>query len=202
MTWKKRLLSAKHWQIFLLLYAIPLVFQISAIFKITTRMTVSENGMETGAPSELLLLMAVVGLYVVIHFGWMFTVATELQKMIAPEIPMKIKKFLVFWTFPLLYFSAFAILLGAAAASIEIVAPEQILSDYFPWFLMAHLTAMLGIFYSNYFCAKTLGTAEQQKPLRFIDTVPDMVLFWMLPVGIWVLQPRLNKLLAGREVAQ
>lgn len=198
MTWKKRLLTAKHWQIFLLLFGAPIVAQMIAIPLMTRRMTLPEPIFTGGTQEGLLILAILLTGYLMVYFGWMFAIATELQKLIVPEIHMKVSKFKVFWTVPLVYFFVLLFLMGSAATSKEFVGPDEIFGGLFFWFIFFHLFAMLGVFYSLYFCAKSLATAEAQKPLRFIEVVPDLVLFWMLPVGIWVLQPRLNKLMAAR----
>jgi len=50
------------------------------------------------------------------------------------------------------------------------------------------------MFYCLYFNAKALKTAELQKPLTFSDFAGEFFLLWFFPIGIWILQPRINKL--------
>lgn len=71
--------------------------------------------------------------------------------------------------------------------------------------LMAHfaMSYLLGflyvcsafcIFYCFYFIAKALKTAELQRPVKFRDFAQEFFLIWILPVGIWIIQPRINQL--------
>jgi len=57
-----------------------------------------------------------------------------------------------------------------------------------------HPFAMLCIMYPWYFSAKTIKLAELQKTVNFVEFIGDFSLFWFLPIGIWVLQPRINEL--------
>lgn len=57
-----------------------------------------------------------------------------------------------------------------------------------------HLLSMFGIFYSMYFTAKTLKTVELQREVVFNDFAGEFFLLWFNFVGVWILQPRINKL--------
>jgi hypothetical protein len=57
-----------------------------------------------------------------------------------------------------------------------------------------HLFSMFCIFYCLYFNAKSLKSVELQKPVTFNDFAGEFFLIWFFPVGIWFLQPRINKL--------
>jgi len=53
---------------------------------------------------------------------------------------------------------------------------------------------MYCIFYLMYKAAKTIKTAEVQKPVSFGDFAGEFFLLWFFPIGIWFLQPKINKL--------
>ena len=42
--------------------------------------------------------------------------------------------------------------------------------------------------------AKALKTVEWQKPVTFSDFAGEFFLIWFFPIGIWIIQPRINKL--------
>jgi hypothetical protein len=50
------------------------------------------------------------------------------------------------------------------------------------------------IFYCFYFTAKTFKTAELQKEVSFNDFVGEFFLVWFSPIGVWILQPKINQL--------
>jgi len=56
---------------------------------------------------------------------------------------------------------------------------------------------MFCAFYVMYFIAKELKTVELQRDVMFSDYIGEFLLLWFFPVGVWVLQPRINKLFAS-----
>ena len=72
---------------------------------------------------------------------------------------------------------------------------------FVPLFFL-HLLSMFGLFYSIYFTAKALKGAELQRRVTFSDYVGEFFLLWFFPVGIWIIQPRINKLFDGADNQQ
>ena len=57
-----------------------------------------------------------------------------------------------------------------------------------------HLFSMFCIFYSLYFVAKTFKTVELQRETTFSDFAGEFFLIWFYPVGVWIIQPKVNKM--------
>ena len=57
-----------------------------------------------------------------------------------------------------------------------------------------HLFSMFCIFYCLYFNAKALKAVEWQRPVTFGDFAGEFFLLWFYPIGVWIIQPRVNKL--------
>lgn len=57
-----------------------------------------------------------------------------------------------------------------------------------------HLFSMFCMFYCGYFNAKALKAVETKKPVTFSDYVGEFFLIWFFPIGIWIIQPRINKI--------
>jgi len=57
---------------------------------------------------------------------------------------------------------------------------------------------MFCIFYSLYFIAKELKSVELQKPVTFSDFAGEFFLLWFFPIGIWIIQPRINKIFESK----
>ena len=47
-----------------------------------------------------------------------------------------------------------------------------------------------------YKAAKTIKTVELQKKVTFSDFAGEFFLLWFSPIGIWILQPKINKFVA------
>jgi hypothetical protein len=60
-----------------------------------------------------------------------------------------------------------------------------------------HLSAMFGIFYVLAFAARNIIMAERQSKVSFFDYSGPFFLMWFFPIGVWFVQPRVNRLIAG-----
>jgi putative effector of murein hydrolase LrgA (UPF0299 family) len=69
------------------------------------------------------------------------------------------------------------------------------ISGLFAFIIPIHLFAMFCIFYSLYFVAKTIKTVELQRAVTFSDFVLEFFLIWFYPIGIWIIQPQINKMI-------
>ena len=64
-----------------------------------------------------------------------------------------------------------------------------------------HFLAMLSSLYATVFAAKTLKSAELNKNATVSDYLGEFFLIWFFPIGIWVLQPRIQKIIDEQENA-
>jgi len=69
------------------------------------------------------------------------------------------------------------------------------------WFFIMHLAAMFGIFYGLWFTAKQFVTLQKNSEVGFSEYIRTLFLFWFSPIGVWFLQPKINKLLSDSSGA-
>lgn len=62
-----------------------------------------------------------------------------------------------------------------------------------------HLFAMFCMFYDLYFVSKSLVIAETGHAASFYDFSGPFFLLWFFPIGVWIIQPRVNRLFRDRE---
>jgi hypothetical protein len=67
-----------------------------------------------------------------------------------------------------------------------------ILNIIIPLFLFIFL--IFCILYAIYFNAKSLKSVELQRDVTFSDYAADFFLFLFFPIGIWFIQPRINRI--------
>lgn len=63
-------------------------------------------------------------------------------------------------------------------------------------FMALSLFVTFCAFYQYWFIAKTIKTAELQRDVKFSEYVGEFFLVWFYPIGVWILQPTINKLVA------
>lgn len=61
-----------------------------------------------------------------------------------------------------------------------------------------HFFAMFCLVYACFFIAKHLVLAETGRPVQFSDYIGPLLLMWFHLIGIWIIQPRVNRLYAAR----
>jgi bacteriorhodopsin len=66
-------------------------------------------------------------------------------------------------------------------------------------FFLIHLFSMFCIFYVLYFAAKTFKTVELQREVRFSEFAGEFFMLWIFPIGVWILQPKINKMVEEED---
>ena len=194
-------LKAKHWQLFALMLGIPLLYQIYLMsllwgFQTQPESVAGEEGFTQVLNEKFIQLdffPYVMIFFVLIFFGWFWSIAIGLQKNIPKDIKMKVKKFKVFFFIPFFYILFLMFCMGglfSGMATNGFLNSGWIVAIIIP----LHLLSMFCVFYSMYFVAKTIKTAELQKKTGFRDFAGEFFLLWFYFIGIWLIQPKVNKL--------
>lgn len=117
-------------------------------------------------------------------FYWIWTVANKLQTKIGVPLRMGTLFFKICFTIPLSYLFFVGIYF--------IVNREIPFNVSFIW--IPHLISILSIIYCISFSVRTIKVAETNKAVSFDDYLGEIFLIFLFPVGIWSIQPRINKL--------
>ncbi len=180
-------LKAKHWQLFLLLFGLPFVAQVLFVLALTSG---GQN-----SPLFVRFFPALLILYMWPFFGWLWAVGVGLHDKLPKEVQaqMNVKRFKVFLLVPAVYilFISLVFVFGAE---------ETLFINLAALIVPLHLFSLFAIISSFVFCAKTLKAVELQRPVKFEDFVGEVVLFWFWILGVWFLQPRINRIAEGTQV--
>ena len=176
-------LKAKHWQIFTLLIGVPFILQIIFLANFDIDMMV-------------VLMPAITVLYIVIFFGWFWAIGTRLNSKLPSTVILNLKLFKVLLAVPIIYLFVISIYMSMVAMGLiesdssPIFAMNDIIKVIFP----VHIFSMFCIFYSMWFIAKTIKSIELQRAVSFSEFAGEFFLLWFFPIGIWIIQPRINKM--------
>ena len=194
-----KFLKAKHWQLFLLGFGIPMVFQFLFMFSVIAGM----NDQGELDPDTFFSFMSFLPIIIVLSmgilFGWFWSIAIGLQGKVPENVRMNVGKFKVFFFIPLIYILLISVFMfsvfGNASGILGLFASTG--SIFIIFFL--HLFSMFCIFYVMYFAAKTFKTVELQREVSFLDFVGEFFLLWFFPIGIWFLQPKINEMMEEED---
>lgn len=193
----ERFLKAKHWQLFLLTFGIPVVFQFGLMGTIMARIALQPNPDHTIMLSYVRYFPLMMVLFLAVLYGWYWSVAIGLQKKVPENVTMKVKKFKVFFFIPLVYLVLFLLFFTMVMNSLLTDCQEpdiSLLGRLIAVVFALNLFAIFCMFYCLYFVAKTFKTVELQREVTFGDFIGEFFLIWFYPIGIWVIQPKINKM--------
>lgn len=191
-------LKAKHWQIFLLTFGIPILLQIVVMGFLISSFTSNPNVAADTLFGYMKFLPLVMMLFMSILFGWLWSVAVGLQNKIPENIKMKVTKFKAFFFIPLVYILFILIVFAGFSESLFSINTENNTRFHVGIFVaifLMHVFSIFCMFYTLYFVAKTFKTTELQRQVTFSDFAGEFFLIWFFPIGIWILQPKINKMI-------
>ena len=170
-------LRAKHWQIFFLVFGVYFAGQMALVGSILVVPHSQEVFSKGGFLAGLVMTFSTLGLFV-----WFWSLGSYFNSIVQPELRMKSGFFSVALIYPPFYSFFFV-------ATFQSSSPRL-----FGLIIPLHLFAMVCMFYLLYFVSKSLVSAETSKPALFYDYAGPFFLLWFFPVGVWIVQPRVNRL--------
>ena len=131
-------------------------------------------------PENQTIVQLLAALFLCVYFGWLYSLGVNLHKKLPSSVKMNLKKFK--WRF----FVSIAVMLltGVLAGTDNEIA--------FVVMLIPSLVLAYCIFYCYYFIAKALKAVESQEPNE--DFLGEFFYLWFFPIGVWLIQPRVNKI--------
>lgn len=185
----EKFLKAKHWQLFLLTFGIPMIFQFIIMAGMFSSVGGGNNPDSSFMFSYMKFFPIMMILFMGVFFGWFWSVAVGLQSKIPDGAKMKVKKFKIFFFIPLIYI---LFLLGFLMIS---MTEGGLNPAIFAVIVPIHLFSMFCIFHTLYFVAKTFKTVELQREVSFSDFAGEFFMIWFYPIGVWIVQPKINKMI-------
>ncbi len=164
----KFFLKLKAWQLFLLNFGLP-----SVLFCIKD------------IPIAIDLFAPLVMTSVLM--GWLWTLGTQLNK----KVPKKIRMKSGFFRFSIIYI---AIYIPCGSVFLALTETGNPASSIVAIILPFHFFAMFCGFYGCYFISKNFALAEQKQEVIFPDFARLFFLLLVYPIGVWLIQPRVNKM--------
>src|ERR1700686_1828474 len=178
-------LRAKHWKLFLLLAVIPMVAEMVAM--VSMPMTA---GSSKGPGGGDFVFASITILYMFCFLIWFWSLSSFLNSIVKPELKLKTT------------FLRFALIYPAVYLPFFLVVFFDLRPELFAVVLPLHFFAMFCIFYCLRFVSKSLVLVETGKPASFYDYAGPFFLIWFYPIGIWIVQPRVNGLYAERSSSE
>lgn len=190
----QRYLNARHWQIFLLLFALPFVLYLFLMVGMVISMQRTFLNDEFTEPDQVFSIFSYLFLFMLSFLalmnGWFWSISKGLLAHIPAHARKSLSAFRIFLLIPLFYVFLLFLLFGMG------------LDNFNPGLLVLiiplHFLTIFGTFYNLYFVSRTVKAAELQRPVTFGDYAGEFFLLWFYPVGIWFIQPKVNDIVQGK----
>jgi hypothetical protein len=173
--------TARHWQVFLLLTG---SFVIAQAFG--QSMIIGDGGAQAQFQQAIGPFFLMTCLIMALYLSWLWALGSFAWELARSHARPAMSRFRFALLYPIAYLPVFYLLFpktGEPSGFVVVIIP-------------LHFLAMFCMFYNLYFVAKCLALAEGKRADSFYDFAGAFFLLWFFPVGIWFLQPRVNALAA------
>nr|WP_319571735.1 hypothetical protein [uncultured Draconibacterium sp.] len=128
-------------------------------------------------------------LSLILFFLWILSIGLLLNSI--PDNPYRFKKWL-------LVFAVICCIIRYSELNLQRL---NLANGNIPNPISALLTPLVffGIIYTFYNVPKSLKSLESDKKAKFSEWIIDAFIIFLFPIGIWIIQPRLNKIYAVNE---
>jgi len=183
-------LRAKHWQLFILHFAIPFVLYFIAI-AFMIGIAIRNHGHDPYIGLRFIPVFIILGLIsAIVKYGWTWAAGIILNDRLPEELKLNSVFFKICFFYPIVYLPLFGLLMYTQFH-------DGIEAFPFTFLLIIpfHLLAIFCSFYCMYFVARVLKTTEYQRYTTVSDYIAEIIMIWFYFVGIWILQPKINKMI-------
>jgi hypothetical protein len=204
-------LKLKHWQVFGILMAIPMISQLAVMVAMTTHADVLYSLFAgffrveawvilfSAVPTKWVIgYLVAMAVATVIIAAWLYSLGVNLSKKLPPQVVLHTA------TFRVLLFLALVCHLAVLAYGycfVEQISAGATLQwkQFFPVVPLCTISSV-GLCYAFCFVAKALKTAELKQTVTFSEYAPELLGLLLFPIGLWMLQPEINKLEQSPEI--
>jgi hypothetical protein len=189
----KLFLKIKNWQLFIIVWALPSLLIASSLIS-------------KGLDSFLKVILVFLGLLILVSglMGWMYSIGVGLKKMLPEDTKMKLKLFRI-CTITIVVWAVILMVVSIGPYITKNTNLSELLKEDSNILIILHTIVMIliglinyfslfAIFYDFHFCSKTLKTIELQQKIKFGKYAGEFFLIWFSFIGIWFIQPRVNKI--------
>jgi len=180
----------------MIVFVIPMVFYVGIM-----GLMIANIANDTPDPSIVinyfpvfLLLMIITGS---VQFGWFWAVGVGLNKVIPLELKLNVKRFKLAFLLVMIAIFGWVYFMWSLMRSVTLVSQNNYNPAITGLMIPFMFLLIFAVFYIYYFVAKTLRTAELQRSINVGDYIGEFFLIYFFPIGIWFLQPKINKLVDG-----
>lgn len=216
----ERTLRAKHWHIFLLTIGIITIGYVIFFVRMIQNMVaqIAAGGEPNPAImfEDMSVMITVMSLASFLIYIWFWSIGVGLHSRIAPGGVNGLMRFkVIFLVMVVVNLGTLWYTIGmydnmkpwmymdSSDDPVErrgmIANQMTLIMQHSIWVLLMQIIGFGTYIHTLYFCAKTVRTVEKGSVARFGEYIGDFALLMFWPIGVWILQPRINRMVQNEE---
>lgn len=184
-------LKGKHWQVFIALFGLPILGIIAFMLLMVLY---AEGHVSLSAIAVTIAATIIVAL---VSFAiWFYSLVEALHARLPKGVVMNLTLFKVFLTVPVLFMLRLTVLLFETIPNLPELAksnPASFAASN-PLIGPLFILATFCMFYCLVFAAKVFKSTELQREVDLPEYIAELFQLWYFPLGVWLLQPRINRI--------
>lgn len=208
-----RFLKVPHWMIFGFCFGLPLIIELIIAFN--TQIAISRKQAFEDDSTEAFLIdyaqelenliyaTPILFISLCLYLGYFWSVGVSFQRKIEEGFK---RSYLIF---SILLIVMIGLFLYQSSVKMQFFSTWNLNKSigwgnhyFYDKIRQINYIMILVITYLSYYAAKTYKTVEQQQKVKFRQFILEFFLFLFLPIGIWLLQPKINQLYLQDKVKE
>ncbi len=133
------------------------------------------------------LIGNIVFFVVIVVFGWLYSIGKWANQHLPKDQQKNLVLFTLGFAIPLVYILLLILVYFPTLSPESRPQPPG-------WMLPMHILSMIGIFYSIWFSARQYIALQREREVDTTRFSNIFFLMWIFPLGIWIIQPGVNRL--------
>jgi hypothetical protein len=174
-----KILRLKSWQTFGLIIIIPILLIISGA--IMSRIS------GINAIGTIFSVFAVLTM-MISYYGWIWSAGVLIYRNSNSKIKLSLNSFKLLFRLALFLFLIINPIL------------KKVLNEESSYLIqIVGLTSLLSFLYCIYFIVVSVRNIEEERNIKAGSLFLDFILIWILPIGIWFIQPRVKEIFSNTD---
>jgi hypothetical protein len=175
----KKILTINSWQLFCLIIGLTIILNL--YFEINN--------------TPITLRQIIYTIPFCIYLIWIYSIGINLYKRLPSTNKININQYKTVFFLISSYLCLILIL------NLKMHSGSLINQFPFSYIIISFLGYILGLFYIIYTTSKMLRSVELGRNVSFIQFRQDFIIMCIFPIGVWIIQPRINKIFYNNLVS-
>lgn len=186
----EKFLRAPHWQLFVFSFGVPFLMQLLGSTVSVSNLVTDNSGADSPAWPYLLSSAGSLAIGFVLY-GWTWSLGHGLQQ----RMPREFRKSTIGFGAVLVTLAGLCLVSCFSAGELGLLRDDSNTFTLLFWTVLPLFGVwMIAHLYTSVYLADVVLTFEKEREPTTHELIHLSLLIWLFPIGIWIVQPRVNRL--------